>query len=100
MNTSSKKIRFLALLMAIVCIFAFITLTLASGFDMGHECSGEDCRICMVANLCDNALRYLFISASAIAVFDLSIIVYRIFITTVSVPLSATPVRLKVKLSD
>ena len=100
MNTGSKKIKLLAVFMATVCVLAFITLTLTSGIEMGHECSGEDCRICMIANLCENVLRYLLISSYAIAVLALSIILCRTFITIVSASLTATPIRLKVKLSD
>lgn len=100
MNVRSKSIRAFALILALICVLAFIAPTLASGHTTGHDCKGEDCLTCLAISMSSNSLRFLMILASAIAIFSLSAIIHRAFVTIESPFSVATPVRLKVKLSD
>ena len=99
MNVKTNSVKIFALILAIVCILAFIAPTLASGHITGHDCKGEDCLLCLAITNSNN-MRFLMILASIIAIFSIVAIAYRAFITVESSSSVETPVRLKVKLSD
>lgn len=100
MNVKVKSFKTLAVILAIVCVLAFIAPTLASGHTTGHDCKGEDCLLCLAVSMSSNTLRFLMILASAIAIISIFAVAYRAFITVESSSVIETPVRLKVKLSD
>ena len=99
-NVKLKSFKTLAVILAIVCVLAFIAPTLASGHIAGHDCKGEDCLMCLAISMSRNTLRFLMILASAIAIIPIFAIACRAFITVESSSVIETPVRLKVKLSD
>ena len=100
MNRSTKLFKPLLFLLIAISILSFVTVTLASGFDVGHECAGEDCLICLGISLRENMTDILLIFASLLSLFALIVFAYHVSIITVSSFTSETPVRLKVKLSN
>ncbi len=96
-----KSLRSLALLLAVVCLFIFTASALASGHNMGHECTGEDCLICIALSVREKALASIVLLA--VVAFALTLSPSSSYIeNTVNFINTAfkTPVRLKVKLSD
>ena len=96
-----KGIRSLALILAVVCLFIFTASALVSGHNMGHECTGEDCLICIALPVREKALASIVLLA--VVAFALTLSPSSSYIeNTVNFINTAfkTPVRLKVKLSD
>ena len=100
MNVRSKGIKIFVILLAFVCLIAFIAPTLASGHDTSHDCKGEDCLICLAISTSGNTLRFLVIMACAFAIISVFAISQNVPVTDESFAMIETPVRLKVKLSD
>ena len=96
-----KGIRSLALILAVVCLFIFTASALASGHDMGHECTGEDCLICIALSVREKALASIVLLA--VVAFALTLSLSSVFVEDIAKSINSalkTPVRLKVKLSD
>ena len=100
MNVNAKGIKAFVIFLAFVCLLAFIAPTLASGHDISHDCKGEDCLICLAISISGNTLRFLVILACAFAIISIFAISLKAPVTDESYTTIATPVRLKVKLSD
>ncbi len=85
---------------AAVCLICLITSALAFGIDMGHDCVGEECFICLCVSLREHIFRVL-LAAAVVSIVCTEEAIRAIRqndgedICTV-----ATPVRLKVKLSN
>ena len=100
MNIKAKSAKIFVLLLAFICLMTFITPTLASGHDMSHDCKGEACLICLAISISGNILRFLVILACAFAIVSILAVSQKAPVTDESHATIATPVRLKVKLSD
>lgn len=87
----------LALLLAIVLLFSIGFIVL----EADHDCSGENCAVCFVLHICENALQRLIVfgAAAACVLFARTC---RLFVRGryASRFHSCTPITLRVKLSD
>ena len=83
-----------------VCLFVFVASALASGMDMGHECTGEDCLICMAISLREELFTQLLPVAVIFALWALITKASAESSETYPLPVTDTPVCLKVKLSN
>ena len=96
----TKRIKTAVYFMIAVLLFIFIATALASGLNMGHECTGEDCLICMAISLRKRSIHPMLLLCM-ISVLSLFLIAKPTAASprfTVFVPI--TPVCLKVKLSN
>ena len=100
MEKSMKLTRFLLVCLIAACLALFLASALASGIEMGHECTGENCLICMAISLREKALHTLFllIAVSGIVLVLAENVAISRDEQTFLVPV--TPVCLKVKLSN
>lgn len=59
--------------MILACVLAFIMLfsVFFIALEAEHDCHGEDCAICAVLSLCENALRQLVSIGAAAAILTL-----------------------------
>lgn len=101
MKRSIKISKILLYLLIVVCLFIFIACALASGIDIGHECTGDNCLICMAISLHEKAVHTLGLFVAVVSAFAL--------VLTAKLPhvcaeqhsyASVIPVCLKVKLSN
>ena len=83
-----------------VCLFVFVASALASGMDMGHECTGEDCLICMAISLREELFTNLLPVAAILALWALTVKTATEPARLCPIPVTDTPVCLKVKLSN
>lgn len=86
--------------LVLVCLFVFVVSALASGLDMGHECTGEDCLICMAVSLREKLFTQLLLVAAILTLGVVSVKASAEAAKTTPLPVTDTPVCLKVKLSD
>jgi len=95
MMRSKKRYSFVAVL-CIVIIIAYATVIF---IPPAHDCGGADCSVCA---LIETSCKMIIGLVLAATVHQLASIIFTITSTYKSVPLgdSATPVALKVKLSD
>lgn len=100
MRIDGKKRIVVVLLIAAVCFAMLFSLCFIAAA-AHHDCTGEDCAVCMQISFCESVLRTL--SQSAAAIFAAGAVVCLI----VSVSFAAkkglsvdSPVSLRVKLSD
>lgn len=86
-----------AALLAVVMLFSVFYIAAESG----HDCAGEDCRICRQIAICRDTLRLLTLAVAAAALAALPDAVYRSSSwVCASAARRFTLVSLKVKLSD
>ena len=100
MKKSILRTRTLFICLVVTCIILFLTSALASGIEMGHECTGENCLTCMAVSLRENITASLILLA---AVFGVVLTLEKYPSAKQEeqcAPLSVTPVCLKVKLSN
>lgn len=101
MNQKNQSARLIILVLIAVCFFAFIASALASGLNLGHECTGDDCLVCMAISLRERVSSWLVLLVSSLSILALATIKERVDHSACRFfPIPATPVCLKVKLSD
>ena len=101
MTKRMNTIRLLTVFVALICLFCFITSALASGFDKSHDCIGDSCMICLCISLREHIFSALLIFAALSVICGIMPIFTDVpVISAKSVFTVATPVCLKVKLSD
>jgi hypothetical protein len=97
MKTRKRAAAFLALLLTIVLFSSMLFL----GAEAHHECSGEDCPICLEMQSCENLLRSIVILAGSILLTALLCRFASALHTAENTELAPiTLVSLKVKLSN
>lgn len=97
----SAKKKIIALCLFFSVTFAFVLSLGVAGLESVHECSGEDCQICYELNLCKNNARKLLCAAAlGVSVAVMFFFAAEAAVCAVSIRVFATPVSLKVKLSD
>ena len=87
-------------LLVSVCLFVFVASALTSGIDMGHDCSGEDCLICIAISLREKLFTNLLPVAVILALWALTVKTATEPAKLCPLPVTDTPVCLKVKLSN
>ena len=100
MKTGRRSIRVLAAVLAALCLIA---LALSFSLQCGrvHECAKEDCAVCLVVAVQKEIVRLLLALALAAGVLILGCGCYAIASYKAGAcRVCATPVRLKVKLSN
>ena len=86
-----------AALLAIVMLFSVFYIAA----ETGHDCAGEDCRICRQIAICRDTLRLITLAVAAAVLVSLSSGAYRgTAFRCASAASQFTLVSLKVKLSD
>ena len=86
-----------AALLAVVMLFSVFYIAA----ETGHDCTGEDCRICRQLAICRDTLRLLALAVAAAVLAALPDAVHRAaFCVRASAARKFTLVSLKVKLSD
>ena len=96
-----KKAKRAAVITAVVLIIAMLFSVLFIAHETWHECSGEDCRVCMKISVCENALKNITGAVTAAAALAAVCFVFvRTLVPTHSFYTVSSPVTLKVKLSD
>ena len=86
-----------AALLAIVMLFSVFYIAA----ETGHDCAGEDCRICRQIAICRDTLRLIMLAVAAAVLVSLSGGTYRgTVFRCASAASQFTLVSLKVKLSD
>ena len=96
----TKEMKSVLYLVIAVLLFIFIVNALASGLNMGHECTGEDCLVCLAISLRKRSVQPMLLLC-IISVLSLSAIAKLVVASprlAVFVPI--TLVCLKVKLSN
>ena len=93
--------RLLAVITALIVVFALLYSVAYPAFNAEHNCSGDECSVCLIINLCENTVKLL---SAVIAVFLLCTVILRfLFVLLRCVLLNtckSTLVNLKVKLSN
>ena len=92
------KSRFIAILMVVLICLSVFGSVFCLAEHSHHECTGENCAVCVIIEQCTQHLRSL---AAAAVVFQLLVLCTAGAVITVPVCskiTSATPIRLKVKL--
>lgn len=96
-RSAKAIIRFLT----VVCVLCIIAIFLSLGGDGMHECSGEDCFICLFATLRESIINGLFLLAVMLGIFSVIALLLGASSATEQTCASRyTPVGLKVKLSN
>jgi hypothetical protein len=97
----TNRNRILAILLAVAITFVMLFSVLFIAIESGHDCTGEECKICEQLSICVNTLKKIsvtVITAAFIAVLLYSQRVCSVYSLAVNVP--CTLVALKVKLSN
>ena len=99
-NMSEKK-RFAAAILAAVIAFALLFSVFYIAAEADHDCPGEECLICLRMDACRNTLRS-FVSTSSALRITAVMLCFAAILRKVLPHLRgrATPVTLKVKISD
>ncbi|MBQ4247257.1 MAG: hypothetical protein II703_01540 [Ruminococcus sp.] len=96
-----KKAKRAAVVTALVLIVAMLFSVLFIAHEAEHECTGENCQVCMKISACENALKN--ITGAVAAAAALGVVCY-VFVRTLlpihSFCAASSPITLKVKLSD
>ena len=96
-----KSYRALALVAAILLLFAMLFSELFIICESGHDCSGDECPICAEIAICETFLRQIVLSVVTIVMFGAVLHYYFRGISAIwNQAHISTPVSLKVKLSD
>ncbi|MBQ8407913.1 MAG: hypothetical protein IJY39_03525 [Clostridia bacterium] len=96
----AKGSKALIIFMIAVFLFTFITSALASGPIIGHECTGENCLICMAISLRERSVLPMLLLCMLLAVMPLSAALLLRAHSEQGIYNPVTPVCLKVKLSN
>lgn len=96
-----RKTKHAALIIALMLFFVMLISTLFIARNAHHDCSGDGCSVCAIIAVCENLLKNISAAAAAAAVLAAAVFVFIRSIEAAAVfcP-AATPVSLKVKLSD
>ncbi len=97
----TKQKRLAALLVAAAVLFIMLFSALYIAAEVHHDCTGEDCRVCTLICLCQNALKNLSLAICAAAFSAVLVSAFRkILSCSRFFTWKSSPVTLKVKLSD
>ena len=97
----TKKNRVVALLLAVLVVFVLLSSMHYVAAKAGHDCCGEHCTICYRITVCETILRTLGVSIGMTALCAVICRAISALLQTATEQiLCATPVTLKVKLSD
>ena len=88
-----------ALFLAAVLLLTLVFSAFLLAVEADHECSGEDCSVCALLQLCETLLRRLEGSVAALAAVSLLFCVLSLCVP-VSSPAPSTPVSRKVRLNN
>ena len=96
-----KRTKHAALIIALMLFVVMLFSALFIAHETQHECTGDGCSVCAILAVCENMLKNISAAAAAAAVLTAAVFVIIKTLETASVfcP-AATPVSLKVKLSD
>ena len=96
-----KRTKHAALIIALMLFVVMLFSALFIAHEIHHDCTGEGCSVCAMLAVCENMLKNISAAAAAAAVLTAAVFVIIKTLETASVfcP-AATPVSLKVKLSD
>ena len=96
-----KRTKHAALIIALMLFVVMLFSALFIAHETQHECTGDGCSVCAILAVCENMLKNISSAAAAAAVLTAAVFVIIKTLETASVfcP-AATPVSLKVKLSD
>ena len=96
-----KRTKHAALIIALMLFVVMLFSALFIAHETHHCCTGENCSVCAILAVCENMLKNISAAAAAAAVLTAAVFVIIKTLETASVfcP-AATPVSLKVKLSD
>ena len=86
------------LFVALACLFSFFMGALSDCVPQEHDCHGEDCFICLCLSLAEHAVAVIAVFAPL--TYLLLFFKNKAYCEAENVFVLATPVRLKVKLSD
>ncbi len=96
-----KSYRGLALVAAILLLFAMLFSELFIICKSGHDCSEDECPICAEIAICETFLRQIVLIAVTIVLFGAALLCVLRGISSIRNQAHiSTPVSLKVKLSD
>lgn len=96
----TKRTRFLFALTAALLVFVMLFSAFYIAAEAGHDCAGEDCRICRQIAVCRNTLNALGLAAAAAGIVFLAASSVRDDAACAANAGRYTLVSLKVKLSD
>ena len=97
----TKKFRFLTGLLAVVLAVVMLSSVAYIAAEADHDCTGVDCAICHQINACENLLKNIGLTGSAVATAAAILyILCRIIPSCTEFARTFTLVSLKVKLSD
>ena len=65
-QTASKLKKTFVILLAAVLLSALFACALIISEEADHDCTGEDCPICALLDICEAALHYVSIGAAAV----------------------------------
>ncbi|MBQ2580719.1 MAG: hypothetical protein II574_03725 [Ruminococcus sp.] len=96
-----RKTKHAALIIALMLFFVMLISAVFIAHETQHDCSGDGCGICAILAVCENMLKNISAAAAAAAVLAAAVFIFIRSIEAAAVfcP-AATPVSLKVKLSD
>lgn len=101
MKKNAHLCRCLLLLLTLSCLFCFLTYAASFNASPAHECTGEQCPICLCVTLHEQLLRALTVLTSLYCLFMAVIALQRLPLRSPSSLREArSPVFLKVKLSN
>ena len=95
----NMKSRFIAILMTVLLCLSVFGSVFCLAEHTNHECTGENCAVCVIIDQCTQRLRS--VAAVAAAIFQLLVLCTAAAVTTAPVfskITAATPIQLKVKL--
>lgn len=96
-----KRTKHAALIIALMLFVVMLFSALFIAHETHHDCTGEGCSVCAMLAVCENMLKNISVAAAAAAVLTAAVFVFVKSLEAAAVfcP-AATPVSLKVKLSD
>jgi len=96
-----KRTKHAAMIIALMLFVVMLFSALFIAHETHHDCTGEGCSVCTILAVCENMLKNISAAAAAAAVLTAAVFAIVKTLETASVfcP-EATPVSLKVKLSD
>lgn len=65
-----------------------------------HDCTGEDCAVCLYINACHNILKAIFLAVFGTALLSVILAKIKTFMKNTGVSVLSNPVFAKVKLSN
>ena len=101
MKKSFLNSKLLIVFAALICLFCFVTFSLAGAADRDHECLGDECMICTLSNVNESIFSFTAAMLSGVVLcgaFALSGL-FCAYVSKIGI-LRYTPVFLKVKLLD